>query len=316
MKFLLFLAQLVALATALATPPAAPADDYLPCGIPWPVAPNFAKAAVDNPGSNGVATIFGNNNGPRPWARNRNNLFVIRYCYAREYDRQNVQGTVEWSINNWYHHLGGPASKKSGHGIVFQEALNSANQPFYCYKKGAPNDWNLNVQYNTVVIEYTYGGGMVHEHQRPDRDTYLSFDCQKLGDFKYALDNARITDPTITWWELCNDLKLAYKYKFRGFEYVKGKALHQDWTVRPVGFFDHDSIMIYGTETDMGPECDPNTGHDCALSRWKDKSNHGMGVEKQNGFQETPSTWDIRWLKLQYPWKDPPKKARGDDDGQ
>lgn len=47
--------------------------------------------------------------------------------------------------------------------------------------------WNCNV--NTYVHEFGHALGLQHEHQRPDRETYMQFNCSALADYpKYGTD--------------------------------------------------------------------------------------------------------------------------------
>jgi hypothetical protein len=114
---------------------------------------------------------------------------------------------------------------------------------------------------------------------------------------------------SITTWEFCNTHVIASKYSFRGYEYIKGAAIHADWTIRTGGTYDYSSITHYGTSTDGNDDC---VGHgerkDCALMRYKGDPNSrskGNGdVEWMDEYQK-PSTQDVVWLKRMYPWMDP-----------
>jgi hypothetical protein len=51
--------------------------------------------------------------------------------------------------------------------------------------------WDYTV--NFLVHEFGHVLGMAHEHQRPDRDKYIKFNCKNLWGFKEALDQAQST---------------------------------------------------------------------------------------------------------------------------
>lgn len=49
--------------------------------------------------------------------------------------------------------------------------------------------WNCNV--NTYVHEFGHALGLQHEHQRPDREDYMHFNCSALADYpKYGTDQS------------------------------------------------------------------------------------------------------------------------------
>ncbi|KAF2650338.1 hypothetical protein K491DRAFT_564469, partial [Lophiostoma macrostomum CBS 122681] len=251
------------------------------------------------------------NTAPRPWGRNSRNEVVVPFCYLDEETRKSVRDDIILAHNHWLRSLGGTASKDSGHGIKFWEAVNKKGDPEYC-TLGPGKSWNDNVAINTVVIRHLANTnklsapiGMAHEHQRPDRDDYVRYICKELKDFDAAFERAKRADSRMTEDALCNKPGQAKLYGFRGEDYLMGvtaSALALYWPVNKVNAYDYDSIMHYPTLSgDAKEECLTNEQR-CHLVRWKDPGNpndRSVAMVKEN---LTPSKADIDWVKATYPW--------------
>ncbi|KAF1993852.1 hypothetical protein P154DRAFT_582396 [Amniculicola lignicola CBS 123094] len=151
--------------------------------------------------------------------------------------------------------------------------------------------------------------GMVHEHQRGDRDEYVLYKCNKFNTFAEALAKARLDNAAIGEEELCTDPLVAQKYDFTGEAYTKvmgdigpiGDPIH-----RPIfsenSLYDVYSLMHYPSFTDFSSEaCRRGDLNDCPLVKYKDPNNKALGVE---GIYKAlgPSPGDIAWVKRTYPW--------------
>ncbi|KAF2107404.1 hypothetical protein BDV96DRAFT_653750 [Lophiotrema nucula] len=95
MNILFVLLQALALAAyCLATTNLA-ANDFLPCGIAFPLTDeniNYLRQIADlsvSPEQLGAATLFdyAHPSGPMPWAREDDNKVTIPYCYSAAQDR-------------------------------------------------------------------------------------------------------------------------------------------------------------------------------------------------------------------------------------
>jgi hypothetical protein len=142
------------------------------CGSPYPLTYNITTQILSGQDpdlsiystssltpATGVSTAFGNAGGPIPWPRDSQNLITIPYCYARDYDKADVQAIFESSISKWETALGGKASKDAGHGIVFKEVKDSNGNSIYCKKRDEHDQWDPRVGFDTVAIVSTRGSG-------------------------------------------------------------------------------------------------------------------------------------------------------------
>lgn len=102
------------------------------------------------------AHVWGNPGGPIPWERDENNRFTICYCFARDYDRENIGDTVETAIEEWWREIG-RAGPRSGHGLAMKEVIDEDGNPVYCVDSTAEDVWNDKVPYDTLPIQYTGG---------------------------------------------------------------------------------------------------------------------------------------------------------------
>ncbi|UPX14405.1 uncharacterized protein EKO05_0004888 [Ascochyta rabiei] len=118
---------------------------------------NSVQKSIDNsPDGMGSAHIWGNPEGPIPWERDENNLFTIKYCFIRDYDRRHLADMFETAIEEWWNEIG-QAGSHSGHGLAIKELTDENGTPVYCMDGSAEDKWNKNVPYDTLPIEFTGG---------------------------------------------------------------------------------------------------------------------------------------------------------------
>ena len=114
------------------------------------------KIIEADPEGMGSAHVWGSPGSPVPWKRDENNLFTIPYCFARDFDRENIGHTVEDAIEQWFRKIS-QASPRSGHGLAMREVVDKDGDPVYCMDSTAVDKWNDKVPYDILPTEYTYG---------------------------------------------------------------------------------------------------------------------------------------------------------------
>ncbi|KAJ8107672.1 hypothetical protein OPT61_g8707 [Boeremia exigua] len=99
--------------------------------------------------------------------------------------------------------------------------------------------------------------GMIHEHQRHDRDDYVRYDCKKLDGYSTAIAQVR-AEKKLNYEDahklLCEDEAFAESFGFSSYEYFKDPAgLIHDEVSSP---FDVESLMMYGSDGFAPPQCE------------------------------------------------------------
>ncbi|KAF2009551.1 hypothetical protein BU24DRAFT_78049 [Aaosphaeria arxii CBS 175.79] len=175
------------------------------------------------------------------------------------------------------------------------------------YNMNPPHAWKMQMQIGlraepTVVVhELGHVFGMVHEHQRVDRDTYVKYQCERVPQFANAWALASQAGYTVR--QLCEDPVIGLRYGFPVWDWTSGYATGaSDNQGQPRVFpifsdsaqYDLYSVMHYGTLVSCA-----NDLSTCPLVKYRDPNNHAAGVEviAHNGY---PSPLDAQWVKETY----------------
>jgi hypothetical protein len=144
---------------------------------------------------------------------------------------------------------------------------------------------------------------MMHEHQRPDRDEHVRFDCLKLLDYYSAIAAARADDPSTISTELCYDVRVAQKYGFSGQSYVTTLTRGGVYGLQIDGEtpYDVDSIMHYHSYIMGNEKCQKGDQAQCPLAVYRDSKNHDKGFKIIPKWFK-PSKLDGGWVLKYYPW--------------
>ena len=150
---------------------------------------------------------------------------------------------------------------------------------------------------------------MEHEHQRADRDKYIQVLYRNLKDHRSCYQKAKLQEPDITEDDLCLDYKKALKYGCYCREYIAGTSIKGETIKAFSKEFDYESIMMYNSNDNAKKNCIENFDQ-CPLARWKDPEDHSKGTLRVANRAGVVSDLDYEWVKLTYPWKEPPSKKR------
>ncbi|PSN74024.1 hypothetical protein BS50DRAFT_615004 [Corynespora cassiicola Philippines] len=160
----------------------------------------------------------------------------------------------------------------------------------------------------TIAHEMGHLFGLGHEHQRPDRDRYVSFNCTKLPDYpSMEASLARLNDG-VSMERLCEDSEISRRYEFSVGQYVKEDPLSVAYRHLWDMDFDFDSIMIYSSEQLRNRNSDPDDWSSYPIMRWSNETSEQL-LENcpRNDVRliERPynvSKGDIEKVKAIYPW--------------
>ncbi|EMD89015.1 hypothetical protein COCC4DRAFT_72347 [Bipolaris maydis ATCC 48331] len=267
-------------------------------------------------------------------------LALLATALAQEtHDRRNIRNVVENGMAKWIEHLGGPASRTSGHAISFQERKNAQGKPLYCASPTNRDAWNDKVPHDTLAMEYTenkgWGGsvgltrngkpwqqlvyiangytllgvmhelghvlGMAHEHNHPDRDTYLKITPKALADWDSCWQRVHAHEgPLITPENLCRSIRLTIKYGCTCAAFVKN-YVEPGWPIKSNAGFDIASIMHYASVSGYSNQRCITKGEDCPVVAYVDPKDHGKGTRLVEQVRR-PSEKDLMWVKRNYPW--------------
>lgn len=138
-----------------------------------------------------------------------------------------------------------------------------------------------------MMHELGHAIGLQHEHQRNDREDFVTFHCDKLDGWNEAKQKAEIDerayfedDQSIDERMLltCNDDEIASDYFPAAVAFIRGKEHRletekQKWKgYKYSELFDYDSIMIYNSHANIPSDKDGMKAENWALSK---KDNNG-----------------------------------------
>ncbi|KAF9697216.1 hypothetical protein EKO04_004836 [Ascochyta lentis] len=308
------------------------------------------KFVDTNPEGMGSAHIWGNPEGPIPWERDKNNLFTIKYCFIRDYDRRHLVDMLETTIEEWWNEIG-QAGSRSGHGLTMKELTDANGKPVYCMDNSAEDKWNKNVPYDTLPIEFTDGQegscsstiGLKRTKPPKPWNMRLSIDSPNLiQDTMHELGHVFGMEHEHQRADRDKYIQVLYR-NLHDHRSCYQKAKLQEPNIKEDDLCLHykkalkygcncreyiagvsingETIKAFGKEFDyesiMMYNSNDNANRDCIekfdqcpLARWKDPEDHSKGTVRVANRAGVVSDLDYEWVKLTYPWKEPSNKKQ------
>jgi len=168
--------------------------------------------------------------------------------------------------------------------------------------------------YHNALVAHEMGHilGMVHEHQRLDRNWWIHWDCTKV--YGYAAANARYAREAQEDWPsmeaICNSNWMGSRYLHwpAPAEYTQDMGKTGDKTNIPSNpvKYDKESIMGYGSSTWSDKE-DPGVT-EAPIVYWKVPGSHRLKEKpNENNAVLIPNIYavsdgDVEFVKSFYPW--------------
>jgi hypothetical protein len=149
---------------------------------------------------------------------------------------------------------------------------------------------------NFLPISQGHIFGLMHEHQRPDRDNYVQFNCINVIGYGQAIQRA--SQDGFTRDQLCGNLNVANHYGFAASQYIK-------WTNENLGVstgFDYNSIMNYPSWVASNPDLislDPGNTDYYPMAKLINRQKHFFQLPAKDF---TISELDAAAIKSMYPW--------------
>ncbi|KAJ4345254.1 uncharacterized protein N0V89_011384 [Didymosphaeria variabile] len=234
-------------------------------------------------------------------------------CTSYRYGTENQPQTdsdfqCDWDHSRW------PSDTLAIHWIDDVKASGSAGSSTTGYVRAAdkekPNRHWMRVASGATPddIAHEFGHGMIHEHQRWDRDDHVEFRCDNLVGMWDKINTAHVAEkisPAQAHRALCEDLAMAHKYHAPSQDYIKGAGLNVNSQPRldGPGGFDMDSIMLYDSysSSEAGDQADIRTAVLVAIRR--DANGQKIpGSETMIPHRTRPSAKDVQFVKDFYAW--------------
>ncbi|KAF2872078.1 hypothetical protein BDV95DRAFT_618650 [Massariosphaeria phaeospora] len=162
----------------------------------------------------------------------------------------------------------------------------------------------------TIAHELGHVFGLYHEHQRPDRDLYVAFQCKNLAGYDNAVKLVAEAGGVHTMKQVCNDVGLARKYKFweiADFHTIETPPILLNYPERE---YDTESIMHYHSFYCVDQSKDMNDIKSMPLAAWLvdiEECDNLPSVKDENTnfiFEaDEPSAGDIERIAFLYPAK-------------
>jgi len=123
--------------------------------------------------------------------------------------------------------------------------------------------------------------GMVHEHQRSDRDDHVFYNCPVVIGFNEAVSRAIRAGETDVLERICTDAEFAHKYEFfAGRDFIVGGTGESGHLTDGEAGYDIHSIMQYSSYIhDVNNGCTFNPSA-CPLLRWVGNKKDGRTKER------------------------------------
>ncbi|ORY11906.1 hypothetical protein BCR34DRAFT_601026 [Clohesyomyces aquaticus] len=260
--------------------------------------PNSNTTATEiDPATYGSAENWGDLQGTKPWKRTSENTVLIRYCYMNAATRAELRHEFESALTLWKNALG---TRKNRHALVFEVTHVQGDGSIMKAAKKASLVGHLL--------------GMMHEHQRRDRDKYIIVNCKAIAGYDEAWRNVQDLPPNKrpTEDQLRNNMRTALMFGFYvAWDFAPGYGVRPDIKLNERGLYDVSSTMHYTSSVYAGIE-DCYYGREvnkCPILFWKDPEDHTKGsahlVMRENGGPFPISAMDVKWVKDNYLWEDP-----------
>ncbi|KAF2995494.1 hypothetical protein E8E13_000056 [Curvularia kusanoi] len=150
-----------------------------------------------------------------------------------------------------------------------------------------------------VVHEFGHAFGMLHEHQRADRDDHIRLKCSNIWNYDSVVAQAKeeypLNDVNFLKYHLCDDVGFAQQFGFGSYFFAK-QPQYDD------GGFDSDSVMLYHSATLARPDCSTDE-QSCTMLKYQtvngvpDWSSLPPVRIPQNTY---PSDGDAKWVARWY----------------